>query len=77
MRQGGAEKLAVSGFNVSTIAVIVAVLGMWLATVADQSFHLGWGWDRQILWLSPIIALGTMLVRVLGRVIFRWVGAKQ
>ncbi len=69
------EKLAVGGFNTSTVAVIVAVCGMWLATVADQVFHLGWAWDRQILWIAPIIIVGTMLVRFVGRSIFRWVGA--
>ena len=77
MRQSGAEKLAVGGFNASTIAVIVAVSGMWLATLADRLLHLGWGWDRQILWVAPIIVLGTMLARLIGRGIFRWVGAQQ
>jgi len=77
MRRGGVERLAVGGFNASTFAVMLAVSGMWLAAVADRSLHLGWGWDRQILWTAPIIILGTMIVRLIGRAIFRWVGAQQ
>jgi hypothetical protein len=75
MRQSRTEGLAVSGFNVSTIAVVVVVSAMWLATVADRLLHLGWGWDRQILWIAPIIVVGAMLVRVIGHGVFRLVGA--
>lgn len=75
MRQSGTERFAVGGFNVSTIAVIAAVSLMWLATVADRMFDLGWGWDRQILWTASIIVIGTLLTRLIGHGIFRWVGA--
>ena len=75
MKFSGTERLALGGFNASTVAVIVVVSGMWLATLADRTFHLGWGWDRQILWVAPIIGVGAMFVRLVGHMIFRWVGA--
>lgn len=76
MRQSGTEKLAVGGFNLSIVAIIVAVSGMWLATLVDYLFHLGWGWDRQILWVAPIIIVGAMLVRLIGHAVFRLIGAQ-
>lgn len=76
MRQRGTKKLAVGGFNLSIVAIIVAVSGMWLATLADYLFHLGWGWDRQILWIAPIIIVGPLLVRLIGRAVFRLTGAQ-
>lgn len=76
MRQSGTEKLAVGGFNFSIIAVIVVVSGMWLATLADYLFDLGWGWDRQIFWIAPIIIVGAMLVRLIGHSVFRVIGAQ-
>ena len=75
MKQNGAERLAVGGFNVSTTTVMIAASLMWLATAADRLFHLDWGWDRQILWTSPIVVIGTLLTRLIGGAIFRAIGA--
>lgn len=77
MRRSGAERLAVGSFNLSTIGVMVVVSLMWLATGVDRLFHLDWGWDRQILWTAPVIVGGTLLTRLIGNRIFRWVGASR
>jgi hypothetical protein len=50
---------------------------MWIATIADHTLRLGWGWDVQIIWLAPIIMAGALLTRFLSRLIFRWVGASD
>lgn len=65
----------VGSFNIILLAVAVAGCLMWLATVADRLFSLGWGWDRQILWIAPIIIGGAIIVRLVGHTIFRAVGA--
>jgi hypothetical protein len=75
MRQSRAETLAVSGFNFTIAVIIVGMCGMWLATLADQTFHLRWGWDHQILWLAPLIVLFALIIRFAGHIIFRFVGA--
>jgi hypothetical protein len=67
MNVSGTERLVVGGFNGITIMVTVVVSRTWLATLADQAFYIGWGWDRQILWVAPIIVVGAMLLRLVGR----------
>lgn len=65
----------VRSFNISLSVAALAACVMWLATAADHLFTLGWGWDQQILWISPIIVGGALVVRLLGQAIFRAVGA--
>jgi hypothetical protein len=62
-------------FNVGLSLTVFAVSMMWIATAADRLFRLGWGWDRQILWIAPIIVGGALVVRLVGHSIFRAVGA--
>ncbi len=55
------------------IAMLAAVA--WLATAADRLFDLRLGWDVEILWIAPIVGFGALLIRMVARAIFRWVGA--
>jgi len=53
-------------------ALFVALLSfMWIATAADWLFALGWGWDRQILWLAPPMMAFAALVRFCAFAIFK------
>jgi hypothetical protein len=36
---------------------------MWAATLCDQVFNLGWGWDKEGLWALPLMVLGSAFVR--------------
>lgn len=56
--------------------LFVALLSfMWIATAADWLFALGWGWDRQILWLAPPMMAFAALVRFCAFAIFKFVGS--
>lgn len=56
------------------LTMFVALLSvMWIATVCDWGFNLGWGWDKQIIWLAPPMLLFAMLVRFCCMAIFRFV----
>ena len=57
------HRWVVGWFNISFVAITVMVSFMWLATIADRLLGLKWGWDRQIIWIAPIILLGAIIVR--------------
>ena len=50
---------------------------MWTAALLDNAFSLGWGWDRQILWLGPLMVIFGVLVRFCALAIFRFVGRSR
>ncbi|KQS49043.1 MULTISPECIES: hypothetical protein [unclassified Sphingomonas] len=44
---------------------IVAVASlMWVLTLLDYAFGLGWGWDRRGLWAAPLVLLIATTVRL-------------
>lgn len=56
-------------------ATFVALLSVtWVATICDWAFNLGWGWDRQIIWLAPPMILFAAFVRFCCMAIFKFVG---
>lgn len=75
MSLAGYNRFVVRSTDVSCWAVVIVAALMWLATLADHFLRLGWGWDVRIIWIAPIIVTGALLTRLLGRIIFRWVGA--
>jgi hypothetical protein len=62
------------GVNVITVMILCLLAIMWTATLVDWAFDRGWGWDRQILWFGPPMALFTLLVRFCALAIFKFVG---
>jgi hypothetical protein len=57
------------------LVLFVGLLGiMWIATVLDKAFNLGWDWDRQILWLAPMMVLFAAILRFWALAIFKFVG---
>ena len=46
---------------------------MWIVTLCDHVFNLGWGWDKQILWLAPPMMLFAVIVRFCCALMFRFV----
>jgi hypothetical protein len=75
MSLDGYNRFVVRSTGWSLWAVIAISSLTWIATIADHLLHLGWGWDAQIIWIAPIIVAGALLMRLLSRAIFRWVGA--
>jgi hypothetical protein len=61
--------------EVVCLAVAAGAALMWLATVADHVLGLGWGLEAEGIWTTPLIGVVALLVRILARVIFRWIGA--
>lgn len=60
----------------SVLVLFVGLLAfMWCATFLDWAFGFGWGWDRQILWLAPLMVLFAALVRFCALAIFRFVAS--
>lgn len=61
--------------GVNIIFAMVASLAtvMWCATALDVTFDLQWGWDRQILWLAPLMVLFAAIVRFFAKAIFKFV----
>lgn len=55
-------------------AFAALVAAMWVATICDWAFDLGWGWDKQIIWLAPPMILFAIFVRFCCMVIFKFVG---
>ena len=55
-------------------AFVILISGMWVTTLCDWRLNLGWGWDKQILWLAPPMMLFAVVLRFLCMVIFRFVG---
>ena len=62
------------GVNLVFAAFVVLISVMWVATLCDWAFKLGWGWDRQLLWLAPPMVLFAVVLRFLCMAIFRFVG---
>ena len=62
------------GANFILTAFAIVISFMWAATLCDWTFNLGWGWDREILWLAPLMLLFAVVLRFLGMAIFRFVG---
>jgi hypothetical protein len=62
------------GVNLIFAAFFVLLLVMWVATVCDWAFNLGWGWDRQIIWLAPPMMLFAVFVRFCCMAIFKFFG---
>jgi hypothetical protein len=57
-------------------ALFVSLLTlMWVATALDAAFSLGWGWDRQGLWLGPLMVAFAILVRLAALAMLRFVGS--
>lgn len=55
-------------------AIFVSLVAfMWVATLLDWAFSLGWGWDRQILWLGPPMVLFAFVLRFCAMAIFKFV----
>ena len=63
------NRRVVGSFNIILSITQLAACVMWVATAADRLFGLGWGWDRQILWLAPIIVGVAFVVGRIGRAI--------
>jgi hypothetical protein len=61
------------GVNFISKAVIGLVCVMWIATSVDWAFDMGWGWDRQGLWLGPLMVLFTLFLRLCAMRIFKFV----
>jgi len=59
--------------NVIIVLFVALLTFMWFATLIDQLFKMGWGWDRQILWLAPPMVLFAFFVRFGAMAIFRFV----
>ena len=59
--------------NVIVRIFVVLLTVMWMATLVDWAFSLGWGWDTQILWLGPPMVLFAFLVRLCAMAIFKFV----
>jgi len=61
------------GINFIFVAFCCLVTTMWVATVLDWAINLGWGWDRQGLWLGPLMVLFAVLVRFCATAILKFV----
>jgi hypothetical protein len=65
------QRKAVNLFFAIFAALLVV---MWVATVCDWAFNLGWGWDRQIIWLAPPMLLFGVFVRFCCMAMFNFFG---
>lgn len=63
------------GINIICVLFVALVTFMWLATLLDWAFSLGWNWDPQILWLGPLMIMFAGFVRFCAFAIFRFVGS--
>ena len=52
--------------NAIVAIFLCAAAVIWVTTVLDQAFGLGWGLDRKGLWQLPLMAIGAVIVRALG-----------
>lgn len=60
--------------NVIFVLFVGLVSIMGGLTLCDWAFDLGWGWDRQILWLGPPMILFAGALRFLCIAILKFVG---
>lgn len=65
------------GLNFIFAAFAILVTVMWAATLCDWAFNLGWGWDRQGLWLAPLMMLFAVAIRFLGMGILRFISSNS
>lgn len=61
------------GVNFIFAAFVILTALMWGATFCDWAFDLGWGWDREILWVGPPMMLFGVVLRFICMAIFRFV----
>jgi hypothetical protein len=55
-------------------SIFVGLISLsWLAAAVDVLFELGWGWDRQDLWVLPLVLVFAAILRVFGNAIFKFV----
>jgi hypothetical protein len=52
-------------------AIVVSIV--WVATLCDWSFNLGWGYDQQMLWTAPLGLLFAIALRWVAMGIFKFV----
>lgn len=45
-------------------SIVAGVSLMWVFTLLDFAFALGWGWDRRNLWAAPMVLLIATTVRL-------------
>ncbi len=62
------------GVNFVLAAFVTLLTVMWSATFCDWVFNLGWGWDKQIIWLAPPMMLFAIVLHFVCMAIFRFVG---
>ena len=65
------------GVHLIFVGFLVLLSVMWIATVCDWTFDMGWGSDRQIVWLAPPMMLFAVFVRFCCMVIFRFIGGNM
>jgi hypothetical protein len=51
-------------FNPTFRSIVAVVSLMWVSTLLDFAFGLGWGWDRRNLWVAPMVLLIATTVRL-------------
>lgn len=69
------NRVVVRSFNIVGRTLVAAACLMWLTTLADLLFGLGWGWDKQGLWIGPIIIAIGIATLCGGNLLFRLMGA--
>ncbi len=62
------------GVNFVFAAFVILLSAIWGTTLCDWALNLGWGWDRQILWLAPPMMFFAVVLRLVCMAIFRFVG---
>ena len=77
MDMGRYNRRVTGHFSGICLLIVTAAFVMWIAALGDVILNLGWGWDRQIIWIAPIICLGALAIRFVGRLIFRAIGAAR
>jgi sterol desaturase/sphingolipid hydroxylase (fatty acid hydroxylase superfamily) len=45
-------------------SIVAVVSVMWIVTLLDFAFGLGWGWDSRGLWAAPLILLIAVAIRL-------------
>jgi hypothetical protein len=65
------------GVNLIFAMFTALLVLMWVATVCDWAFNLGWGWDREIIWLSPTMLLFGVFVRFCCVAMFNFFGGSS
>ena len=63
------------GINIIFTLCVGLLALRWVATVLDVIFGLGWGWDREALWLGPAMIGFAILARFSAMAILKFVGS--